>query len=121
MEHFKNPQAIEFDFLSKTFRVEPNYKSGYCDWWQINRHTKYQCGLEDPAYQILTPEEDWMTSVSLYMILDSEDVVEQGQFLAHLNRAVRHFLPKGRPKWCPEVSERYKRQQVQQTSKSRPW
>jgi len=45
----------------------------------------------------------------------------KGQFLAQLNKAVRHFLPKGHHRWCPEVSRRYKQQQVQQTSKSGSW
>jgi hypothetical protein len=107
MKHFKNPQAIEFDFLGKTYRVVPSYRSGSCEWWQVGSHTKYRCDLDDPAYQILTPEEDWMTSMSLYMMLDSEDMFEQGQFLEQLNKAVRYFLPKGHPKWCKERSTLY--------------
>ncbi|MBL7046056.1 MAG: hypothetical protein ISR95_00225 [Candidatus Marinimicrobia bacterium] len=121
MKYCKNPLAAEFEFEGKTCRVEPDYDSNSCEWWIQGKRDKYRCELDNPAFPILAADEDWPLSFELYMLLGTEDTHIHGEFLKTLNKTVRHFLPKGHPRWCPEVSKRYKQQQVQQTSKSRSW
>jgi len=112
MQHYTDPLGVEFKFNKITYRVEPDYDSNSCEWWRLGESDRNRCELDDPAWPILAAEEDWSFSVELYDLLDSEDTHIHGEFLKALNRAVRHFLPKGHPKWCPEVSDRYIRQQV---------
>ncbi len=119
MKTYKNPLAAEFKIEGKTYRVEPDYASNSCEWWEVGDSTKNRCELDDPAWPILAADEDWPFSFELYMLLDSEDTHLHGEFLKALNKAVRHFLPKGHPKWCPEVSEGYKRQQARLASEER--
>jgi len=122
MKTYKNPQAAEFEINKITYRVEPDYASNSCEWWVLgdSKHKRNRCELDDPAWPILAADEDWPFSMELYMLLDTEDTHIHGEFLKALNRAVRHFLPKGHPKWCPEVSERYKRQEALST-RNRSW
>ena len=120
MKKYNNPQAAEFEINNVTYRVEPDYATNSCKWWEVGGRKKGRCELQDPAWPILAADEDWPFSVELYDLLDSEDTQLHGDFLKALNRAVRHFLPKGHPKWCPEVSERYKRQEALST-RNRSW
>ena len=94
MRYYRKNPAVEFDFNGETYRVEPRPKQGGCEWWRVGSATKYRCGLEDPAYPILTPEEDWMFSTEMYMFLESEDPLEHTEFLTLLNKAVKHFMGK---------------------------
>jgi len=123
MRYYKNPQAAEFEINDITYRVEPDYESNSCEWWVLgdSKRKRNRCELQDPAWPILAADEDWPFSVELYDLLDSEDTQLHGDFLKVLNMAVRHFLPKGHPKWCPEVSEGYKAQQAQLTEGDRSW
>jgi hypothetical protein len=92
MRYYRKNPAVEFDFNGETYRVEPRPKQFECEWWKIGGRSKYRCRLEHPAYPILTPEEDWMYSVEMYMLLDSEDPAEHTEFLKLLNKAVKHFI-----------------------------
>ena len=111
MKVYNNPPAVEFKINNTTYRVEPDYKSNSCEWWVLGDSKRNRCELDDPAFPIMAEDEDWPLSFELYMLLDTEDTHVHSEFLKSLNRAVRHFLPKG-PKWCPEVSDRYKRQEA---------
>jgi len=123
MKHLIKPQAVEFEVNKITYRVEPDYTSNSCEWWVLgdSKRKRNRCELQDPAWPILAAGEDWPFSVELYDLLDSEDTQLHGDFLMSLNRAVRHFLPQGHPKWCPEVSEGYKAQQARLTGEGRSW
>ncbi len=94
MRYYRKNPAVEFDFNGETYRVEPRPKQFGCEWWRVGSATKYRCGLEYPAYPILTPEEDWMFSTEMYMLLKSEDPAEHAGFLTLLNKAVKHFMIK---------------------------
>ena len=94
MRYYRKNPAVEFEFKGETFRVEPRPKQFGCEWWRVGSTTKYMCGLEYPAYPILTPDEDWMYSVEMYMFLKSEDPAEHAEFLTLLNKAVKHFMIK---------------------------
>jgi hypothetical protein len=121
MKTYKNPQAVEFKIEGKTYRVEPDNASNSCEWWVLGDRKRNRCELDDPAFPIMAADEDWPFSVELYELLDTEDTHVHGAFLKALNRAVRHFLPKGHPRWCPEISEGYKLQQAQLTDRDRSW
>jgi hypothetical protein len=121
MKIYKNPPAAEFKIDNKTYRVEPDYSTNTCEWWILGDTNRNRCELQDPAWPILAAHEDWAFSVELYDLLDTEDTHIHGEFLKALNTAVRHFLPKGHPRWCPEVSEGYKLQQAQLTSGDGSW
>ncbi|MBT4034199.1 MAG: hypothetical protein HOE61_05550 [Candidatus Marinimicrobia bacterium] len=121
MKYYRNPPAAEFKINNTKYRVEPDYASNSCEWWVLGESKRNRCELDDPAWPILAADEDWPFSVELYMLLDTEDTHIHGEFLKALNKAVRHFLPKGHPKWCPEVSEGYKLQQAQLTSGDGSW
>ena len=94
MRYYRKNPAVEFDFNGETYRVELRPKQFGCEWWRVGSNTKYRCGLEYPAYPILTPEEDWMFSTEMYMLLKSENPAEHAEFLALLNKAVKHFMIK---------------------------
>ncbi|MBT4295710.1 MAG: hypothetical protein HOD43_07890 [Candidatus Marinimicrobia bacterium] len=94
MRYYRKNPAVEFDFKGETYRVEPRPKQFSCEWWRVGSNTKYRCGLEYPAYPIHIPEEDWMFSTEMYMLLKSEDPAEHAEFLALLNKAVKHFMIK---------------------------
>lgn len=121
MKTYSNPPAVEFEVNRTTYRVEPDYTSNTCEWWVRGKSDKYRCQLDDPAIPLLAMDEDWPLSFELYMLLDTEDTQIHGAFLKALNRAVRHFLPKGHPKWCPEVSTGYKKQQAQLAEEEKSW
>jgi hypothetical protein len=123
MKTYKNPLAAEFEINETTYRVEPDYDSHSCEWWEVgeSKGKRNRCELDDPAFPILAADEDWPFSVELYMLLDTEDTHIHGEFLKALNKAVRHFLPKGHPRWRSEVSNRYKLQQAQLTSGDGSW
>ncbi len=123
MKIFNNPPAVEFKINNTTYRVEPDYASNSCAWWKLgdSKRKRNRCELQDPAWPILAADEDWPFSVELYDLLNSEDTHLHGEFLMALNRAVRHFLPNGHPKWCPEVSEEYKRQQAKLAEEQKLW
>ena len=104
---------MEFKINNTTYRVEPDYASNSCEWWVLGKSNKYRCQLDDPAIPVLAIDEDWPLSFELYILLGTEDTRVHGDFLKSLNKAVRHFLPKGYPKWCPEISKRYKQQQAE--------
>ncbi len=121
MKKFNNPPAVEFKINNTTYRVEPDYNSNSCEWWKLGDTKRNRCELQDPAWPILAADEDWPFSVELYDLLDTEDTHIHGEFLKALNKAVRHFLPKDHPQWCPEVSEGYKQQQARLASEERSW
>ena len=123
MKHLIKPQAVEFEVNKITYRVEPDYTSNSCEWWVLgdSKRKRNRCELDDPAWPILAMDEDWPFSVELYDLLNSEDTHIHGEFLKALNKAVRHFLPKGHPKWRSEVSEGYKQQQAELTSGDGSW
>jgi len=112
MRIFNNPPAVEFEINKITYRVEPDYASNSCEWWVLGERNRNRCELDDPAFPIMAEDEDWPLSFELYLLLGTEDTHVHGEFLKALNKAVRHFLPMGHPKWCPEVSSRYKRQEA---------
>jgi hypothetical protein len=113
MKHLNNPLAVEFEINKITYRVEPDYNSNTCEWWILGEDNKNRCELDDPAFPIMAEGEDWPLSFELYLLLSTEDTRIHGEFLRALNQAVRHFLPNGHPRWRPEVSDRYKQQQIQ--------
>jgi len=107
MRYYRKHPAVEFEIQGDTYRVEPEYNSNTCVWWKVGKDVKNHCPLDDPSFQILMPDEDWPFAMELYSELNTEDTKIHGEFLTLLNKAVRHFLPKGHPKWCPEKSEKY--------------
>ena len=121
MKYYRNPPAAEFKINNTKYRVEPDYASNSCEWWVLGESKRNRCELDDPAWPILAADEDWPFSVELYMLLDTEDTHIHGEFLKALNKAVRHFLPKGHPRWRSEVSNRYILQQAQLTSGDGSW
>jgi len=121
MRTYNNPPAVEFEINKTTYRVEPDYASNTCEWWELGKNNKYRCQLDDPAIPILAMDEDWPLSFELYILLGTEDTHIHGEFLKALNKAVRRFLPKDHPKWRSEVSAGYKKQQVQLAEEAKSW
>ncbi len=102
------PLYVDFENGEHTYGVVPNYEDYTCEWWRIHDGWRYKCDLADPAYEIMSPDEDWDTSFELYEYLKTEDMLKQGLFLAQVNAAVRSCLPEGQEVRFNEVSHSFK-------------
>ena len=108
MKHLNYPPAVEFEYNEDTYRVEADIDKKECTWWRVGSTHKLTCELDDPAYQIVTPMENWPVVADFEIYLDTEEMYVYGQFMALLNTAVRQFLPPNHPVRCQEVSDKFK-------------